>query len=129
MDGKCLTSNVVHKAVVSVPMDHKEDRVYIGSTSQTFKKRFYNHSASFKLETANNSTTLSAFILKLKKANINFTIKWSIIYKAKQTTKNIRFCSLCNLEKMAIALAKKRTLLNSRNELIAKCRHNASLFL
>jgi hypothetical protein len=128
MDGKCLTNNIVYKAIVSVPMDHKEDRVYIGSTSQTFKKRFYKHSASFKLENNDNSTTLSSFVHKLKRANIDYSIKWSIIYKAKQTTKNIGFCSLCNLEKLAIALAKKRTLLNSRNELIAKCRHNASLF-
>ena len=128
LDGKCLMSNVVYKAVVSVPSAHKEDRVYIGSTSQTFKKRFYQHSASFKNDEPNRSTTLSSYISNLKKKDIKYQIKWSIIHQSKQTSKSIWYCSLCNLEKMAIALAKKKTLLNSRNELIAMCRHNTSLF-
>ena len=99
MNGSCLTSNVVYKAVVSVPADHKEDRIYIGSTSQTFKKRFYKHSASFKEEDPDNSTTLSTFIHKLKRRSLEYIINWSINHQSKKTSKSIRFCSLCNLEK------------------------------
>ena len=43
MNGECLQSNVDYKTVVSVSDETKQDRVFIRSTSQTFKKRFYKH--------------------------------------------------------------------------------------
>ena len=103
-------------------------RVYVGSTSQTFKQRLYKHTASFKKEDPNNTTTLSRYINNLQKNNAEYKIKWNIIRQSNQSKRSTRFCTLCNLEKMAIALAEKKTLLNSRNELISKCVHNVSLF-
>ena len=111
-----------------MPATSTPNMVYIGSTSQTFKKRYYQHVASFKNKNLANSTTLSRFIHKLKEKTIDYNIKWSIIYQSHQSTKNLKFCSLCNLEKLAIALAKRSTLLNNRNELVARCMHNISKY-
>ena len=34
-----------------------------------------------------------------------------------------RICTLCNIERLEIAFADKKTSLNSRTELVGKCRH------
>ena len=34
-----------------------------------------------------------------------------------------RICTLCNIERLEIAFADKKTSLNSRTELVSKCRH------
>ena len=128
LEGKCLTKNIVYMAIVTVPSSNTACRVYVGSTSQTFKQRLYKHTASFKKEDPNNTTTLSRYINKLQKNNTEYKIKWSTIRQSNQFKRSTRFCTLCNLEKMAIALAEKKTLLNSRNELVSKCVHNVSLF-
>ena len=128
LDGICLKNNVIYKAEVSMPAMSTPNTVYIGSTSQIFTKRYYQHVVSFKNKNLANSTTLSRFIHKLKEKTIDYNIKWSIIYQSHQSSKNLKFCSLCNLEKLAIALAKRSTLLNNRNELVARCMHSISKY-
>ena len=77
----------------------------------------------------NTSTELSKHIWKLKNSNKEFTIKWKILRKINNAGNTIkRICQTCNLEKMEIALAKKRNLLNKRNELVTKCPHKTHLY-
>ncbi len=132
LDGHCLADNIIYKAVVSTKKDGSDEDIenfsYIGSTSLTFKKRFYSHKSSFSKEDLAGSTELSKFIWSLKRKSKPFTLKWEIINKSRQSRKNINFCTLCNLERLAIAFAKKKNLLNRRNELIARCPHNRKLF-
>ena len=128
LSGKCLVENIIYKAEVSLPNKPSQDKVYIGSTCNSFKKRFYGHQSSFKNNKNKTSTQLSTYIWSLKDKKIPFQIKWSIVNTSRQTTPSLKFCTICNLERIAIAKAKKQSLLNRRNELVTKCPHRRSLF-
>ena len=45
LDNKCLTGNIVYKAVVSAPS--KPDKKYFGIAEASFKDRFRNHTRDF----------------------------------------------------------------------------------
>ena len=64
LNNNCLTKSVVYKAEVTD--DTGVIRDYIGMTSNTFKKRFYNHKTSFKDTIYAKSTELSKHIWNLK---------------------------------------------------------------
>ena len=77
LNNNCLTKSVVSKAEVTD--DTGVIRDYIGMTSNTFKKRFYNHKTSFKDTSYAKSTELSKHIWNLKNKKRTFNIKWSIL--------------------------------------------------
>ena len=54
----------------------------------------------------------------------DFTVEWKILHRTKARFSTRNGCTLCNLEKMAIARADKDKMLNTRTELQAKCPHN-----
>ena len=98
---------------------------YIGLTGDTFKARYSAHKSSFKHEKYRTSTTLSQKIWELKESNIDYTLTWSILKKAHAYKGGGRAkCDLCLTEKLEIL---KRSglkgCLNSRTELLSKCRH------
>ena len=126
-DGHCLSKNVIYRADVSEPSDPSKHRVYIGSTTRAVKVRYGEHKADFK-NTTGRSTKLSNHILGLKEQNKEYNIKWQIINKSSQSAPSVRFCTLCNLERLEIARATKGNLLNSRNELVTLCQHYPKLF-
>ena len=131
LDGHCKIDNIIYKAEVTIQPDDggaAEQHTYIGSTSLEFKKRFYGHTRSFMCEDETGQTALSRFVRKLKKSGKEYTLKWSVVKQSKQASKNIKFCSLCNLERKEIAFAVKKNLLNRRNELVTRCPHNRNLF-
>ena len=128
LEGKCLTTNLVYKAEVRLENSTKEPKLYIGSTCNSFKQRYYGHKASFDKPNLENSTQLSKYIWKLKRKKQDYQIKWTILKKSRQKRPNIKLCYICNLERMAIATAKRKNLLNSRNELVTKCPHNKRLY-
>ena len=72
--GKCLTKCVLYTEITS-----NNQETYIGLTENEFKTRFNLPKSSFKLEHKRTSTTLSDHVLKLKKKNINFNIKWQVV--------------------------------------------------
>ena len=125
LEGKCLTKSVVYKATVTTNRDTKE---YIGVSESEFKLRWYNHKSSFKLEHKKKETELSKHIWSLKDNKIDFEIKWSILKHASSYSNNTKRCQLCLWEKYFIITSKKSKTLNSRSELISKCRH-ANKFL
>lgn len=125
LQGKCLTKNVVYEAQVS---SSGRTMIYIGSTGNDFKSRFYNHKRSFN-NRGSNETELSKYIWSLKDRNVDFDIKWKILRKVKGDNTSVRkVCSTCNWEKIEIALADKRTLLNARSELNNSCPHFRRLY-
>ena len=127
LEGKCLTKNVIYQADISSVGENKAPtKSYIGSTARTFKERFNDHKSSFR--NGKGGSKLAKYITNLKEKNQKFNIKWKIINQSKQTAPNLKICTLCNLERMEIALAEKRNLLNSRNELVTKCPHSRRLF-
>ena len=124
--GECLTKSVVYKATVETDNDRKE---YIGMTATTFKERYNNHQQSMRHRRYAHSTTLSKHIWALKDANKAHSVTWSIQKRAASYTNQTKRCNLCLAEKLAIAKADKTQALNSRTELVAKCRHENRFYL
>ena len=120
LTGECLQSTVVYEATLITDSDEFS---YIGLTEGTFKKRFYGHSSSFKHENNENSTALSKKMWELKRKNIKYKISWRILDKTRPYKGGTTVCNLCLTEKYHILTSKSKNLLNSRNELISKCRH------
>ena len=68
LDNKCLTVNIVYKAVVSAPS--KPDKKYFGIAETSFKDHFRNHTRGFRHKKYVNSTKLSKYMWKLKDEKI-----------------------------------------------------------
>ena len=127
LGGQCLIKSVIYKATV---LNENKTMTYIGSTGREFKQRFYQHVYSFKHKKAKDSTKLSSYIQKEKfdESKIHKNIKWEILHEIKQK-KPGKICILCNIERLEIALADSKTSLNSRTELVSKCRHFTNFYL
>ena len=69
MGGQCLKKELIYQATVSCEGEVTQN--YVGLTANSFKKRYSSHLYSFKHEDS-NSTTLSAYIWKLKKESQKF---------------------------------------------------------
>ena len=119
--GDCQEESLVYQAKVSVP-EINEVKIYYGITGGTFKKRYYGHKNSFEYE-KKESTTLSSYIWKQKKAGKTFDIEWSIKAKAHAYSSGSKRCDLCLTEKLTILLADQDTMLNRRDEILNKCPH------
>ena len=88
-----------------------ESKQYFGQTSRPFKQRFYEHKMAFKTENSPQSTALSRYIWKLKRAGRKYTIKWSIKSRATPYKSGSKRCQICLKEKTAICLADPKKLL------------------
>ena len=62
-------------------------------------------------------------IWELKENRKNYTVDWLIAMKAHPYICGTRKCDLCLCEKLMIARANSASLLNKRDELVSKCRH------
>ena len=124
LSGACLSKSIVYKATVKAkdsPTKH-----YIGLTEPTFKTRWSNHNSNFKYVAYRHTTELSSHIWKLKDkgfSDSDIDISWSIEQRSSEYQCGSRRCDLCLSEKVAIAMADKSSSLNSRKEVVAKCRH------
>ena len=119
----CLTEEVVYRCDVKTDCD-ADNRYYIGSCSTSFKSRFYNHCKSFTHERYAKETTLSGYLWQLKNAEKNYSLKWSIVAKAKPYHPLAGRCRLCTREKTEIsAHIEDPKCLNVRGELMSTCRH------
>ena len=125
LKGECLKTNVIYEATITA---NRETKLYIGSTGNSFKSRYNQHSHSFNNRNA-NETELSKYIWQLKDKNKEYTISWRLLRQIRSGGKTVsKICSTCNLEKLEIALARKQSLLNKRSELNSKCPHFKRLF-
>ena len=122
LNKNCQTEAIVYKAIVKTKNDEK---IYIGSTETTFKKRFANHKNSFKDPKKRNATELAKYIWDLKDSNTNHKITWNIAAKSTPYRAGTRKCNLCLTEKTHIIKEKSNNLLNSRDELMGGCRHRS----
>ena len=120
--GHCLTSGIVYRATVTTD-DSTTPMHYIGSTDTTFKQRYANHKASITHPTKANQTALSKYVWTLKRNNVHYTINWEILQRAPAYCPGTKRCDLCTTEKLFIARAEKKSLLNKRSELLSRCRH------
>ena len=74
-------------------------------------------------------TELSKYVWKLKHKGEDFTIKLSVATKSFSYTCGSKHCDLCLTEKLLIAKADPRTLLNKRSEIVSKCHHRSKFTL
>ena len=127
LDGKCLTDALIYKATLSTS---SEEYSYVGMSEGTFKKRFNNHTASFRLERYRTATKLSEKVWSLKDRGLDYNIRWSIVKRGRPYMNGQRSCDLCTTEKLEILLRSTDPhLLNSRSEILAKCRHKRKFSL
>ena len=126
LGGNCLQSTVIYQAT----LETKDDEfTYIGLTEGTFKSRYYGHTNSFSHEKNENSTELSKKVWELKRKNTDFKLSWRIIDKATPYKGGSAVCNLCLTEKYHILTSNSKNLLNSRHELVSKCRHQNKFLL
>ena len=126
LEGKCLTKSVVYDAEVETV---QTKMTYIGLTERTFKERFNQHQSDFRHEKHRHNTALSKYIHSLKDSNTDYKITWSIHSKAHPYKPGSQCCDLCLQEKLEICLADPKTTLNSRSEMVSKCRHKRKYLL
>ena len=117
VDGRCLEQGIIYEASVKTDTITKK---YVGLTEGTFKRRLYGHKKSFKNSSLKNATELSKYIWYLKENKEDFDLSWGIIDKTAPYNGSSTKCRLCSLILM------KEGLLNSRSELVSKCRHRRS---
>ena len=121
LDGNCLATCIVYKATVNSDLG---EMVYFGLSEGTFKSRLANHNKSFNRVRYMNDTNLSKYIWSLKESDVNYNIKWTIAAKCFPYVCGSRKCDLCLSEKLLISKADPNICLNTRAELISKCRHS-----
>ena len=121
LNGECKSNNIVYEATVTA--EDGTMRNYIGMTEHSFKTRFADHKQSFEKKKYATKTSLSRYLWKLNESGIKYSIKWSIIQRARTYRGGSRQCNLCLAEKLCILNADKRFLLNKKSELISSCRH------
>ena len=120
----CLKNGVYRAEVTSNPGTSNEKVMkYIGATSRTFKDRMTEHKGDIKNRKENGGTTLSTYTWKLKDSKIPFNISWHIQARGFPRGPGAKHCDLCVTEKLHILKAEPKTSLNSRRELLGKCRH------
>ena len=106
-----------------------EKMTYFGLTERPFKERYYEHTNSINNANGEHRTELSKYVWKLKKENKQFEIKWSIKSRAYPYTSGMKSCDLCLQEKTIIAMSDPKKTLNSRTEILSKCRHRRKFTL
>ena len=120
LNGDCLIQNVVYQGTVESAMGKE---TYIGLTTNQFKTRFRNHTASFRNENKRNATELSKHIWSLKDSKTEFAITWKVLARARPYSNVTKRCNLCITEKFFIICKLGAGTLNKRNELASACRH------
>ena len=120
LNGNCLIGSVTYSALVTA---RNREQIYYGSTGGQFKKRFYTHQSSFRHRNQRKATELSKLIWQLKDDNIPYTIKWDVVARSQPYVAGSKKCDVCLTEKMVIARSSHPGMINSRSEIVSKCRH------
>ena len=119
LNGKCLQKCMMYEATVCTNL---LSRSYIRSCETTFKTRYNNHKQSFKNITPCHDTALSKFIWKPKESNMDFNFTWKIVASVSGNFCKGRTCSLCLTEKADIIKEDPTHILDTRGEILNKCR-------
>ena len=120
LKGDCQVTEIVYEATVKA---QGSEKTYIGSTAPPFKLRFGNHKTSLRHETYKNSTELSKHVWDLKEKQTAYAVEWRVAERSRAYSNLTKRCPLCTAEKARIIMSNKRTTINTRSELISKCRH------
>jgi hypothetical protein len=121
MNGNCLSENTIYSGKITSSLPNYGQKEYAGLSAPPWKGRFNTHTHSFnhrdaaKCEIANE-------VWRIKDLGGTFDIQWSILGHAAAYNPESNKCNLCLNEKLYINENVDR-LLNTRKELVSKCRH------
>ena len=120
----CNRPNNIYNAEITT-----EDKTYnyIGMSAPPLRLRVATHIYSFK--NSSNQTTLSTKVKELIEKNINHNVKFKLIENSKPYTPELKRCGLCTAEAYHILYSRMENLLNSKLEIISKCRHKVKFKL
>ena len=122
-DNTCLDKDVLYSAELTSDLSGYGTKIYKGICATTFKERLGNHKKAFNHDQYRTSTELSKEVWRIKENGGNFEIKWSKDSNHPSYRPEIKSCRLCQQEKLAIARYEGKNLINSRNEVVSRCRH------
>ena len=128
LSGNCVQTSTIYQATVT-RTDNNTCEAYVGNTENYFKTRYRNHTLSFRHAHSRNSTELSKHIWDFKDNNVDHTISWNILARAKPYNSANKRCNLCLSEKFIIICQPERSTLNKRNELVSSSRHRNKALL
>ena len=117
MDGVCLTKGVIYKATVH----YNIKKMILDQLTGSLKVDIIVHSFKHKSEKKNTKRSMYIRNTNVNKAELKKVLKWKILHVIKQS-KPGKICILCNIGRIEIAFANTKRLLNSRTELIDKCK-------
>ena len=123
LNNNCQATNIIYEATIKSNAPDYTTKTYIGTSETPFKFRYANYKKSFNTEKYKNDTALSKEVWKIKNSNNEPTITWKIIKRTSKIRPNANKCNLCLHEKTLILYSCNPNLLNSRNEIVSKCRH------
>ena len=119
LPGRCQTPAVIYQA--DIKTDDEESHRYVGLTEPPFKVRWSNHKTSCNDRQYEVTTDLSAKVWELKDKGKVPSITWSVVKKSTPYESGSDHCNLCLWEKFYVM--KIPGLINTRTELVSKCRH------
>ncbi len=129
LEGQCLADSLVYQATISCKENGSKKFRYIGITEGNFKARYNNHTASFRNRSNMSKTELSKKFWELKDKGKTPQISWEILKTVNKYKCGQEICNLCLTEKLLIIKSRDKYLLNSRSEIISKCRHKRKFLL
>ena len=121
LDGKCLTRACIYQGVIQTDDRESDIYPYIGLSEPPIKGRCSDHTTSFNDRRYEVKTDLSKKVWELKDQGKTPSVKFSIVRKSNPYQSGSKYCNLCLWEKFHIM--KGSNLINTRNELVSKCRH------
>ena len=128
LNGSFQHKSLLYSCKVSTPDIKQNQPHYFALKEHTFKIRLHKYNNSLKYESRRNSTELYNFIWGKKKEKVNVDLNWGILDKAKPYSPASKKCMLCLREKYRIIFS-INNLLNKRNELVTKYRHENKFYL
>ena len=123
LNRKCQAQNIVYECIASKSINPR--KTYLGTAEGDFKKRYINHTKSFRHKQYSKKTILSKYIWEIKKEyNEITTLKWPVVKSVPSYSNISEKGLLCLHEKLEIVNFEDQDhLLHRRSELISQCRH------
>ena len=87
-----------------------------------FKKRWANHTRSFRDPKLRNVTSMASLIHRLKERKTSYNITWKILKRARSYFGGGANCKLC-IEEAYIILVRKGDLISKHKESLINCLH------
>ena len=121
LNGNCLSRNTIYLGKVTSDLPDYGENKYAGLSEPVMKKRLGNHNLSFRDRTY-AKCEIAKEVWRINDRGGNYNIEWEIVGHAASYNPITKKCHLC-LSEMLYINENVDNLLNTRKELVQKCRH------